>query len=351
MAYEITNKVVHPLLLCVGNAKASNKQIIAAKQNDINSHFLQIKFLGTNNERITTDNAIVRLNAALPNGKHIISYGEKINGEDYIKIYGSLLKQTGTVSCDISLIGDYAQASVVSTTLVGVKVDSQIFGAEAMISGNYEFIYDGFVWTLNNEEISLADYGIAITDTLKEGDTVLIEFNTQYVLSTETFYIIVQKSNYSEHAEIGEENESFLDYIIAGLGSKEDFETFLKSIILDVTQNNRFIFTDTTNPTESQISQFVQSMSLEAPFIGIEVVVDKTYHVWHYNSTTNMWQDDGCDTFNDVDIDSRLQELVDTKQTKVVSGTDEYFISNTVEGILQEVGEKINTLEERLSAI
>lgn len=351
MAYEITNKVVYPLQLCVGNAKASNKQIISAKHNDINSRFLQIKFVNLNNETINTDNSIVRLNAKLPNGKHIISYGEKINGEDYIKIYGSLLSQVGTVSCDISLIGDYVQASIISTTINSVEVDAQIFGAAAMLSGNYEFIYDGLAWTLNNKEVSLEDYGISASDTFKDGDTILIEFNTQYVLSTETFYIIVQESNYSESSEIGEENESFLDYIVAELGSKENFETFLNSIILDITQNKRFIFTDTTTPTEAQISQFVQSMLLEAPFTGIEVVIDKTYHVWHYNLTTGLWQDDGCDTFNDVDMDSRLQELADTKQTKVVTGIDEYFISNTVEGILQEVGEKINTLEERLSAI
>ena len=71
-------------------------------------------------------------------------------------------------------------------------------------------------------------------------------------------------------------------------------------------KTTRLFYGDGTasEPTADGINTFVTTLPVEppyaAPFEGIAVVVHRTdennYHIWHYYSNTNAWQDDGVDT-------------------------------------------------------
>lgn len=63
------------------------------------------------------------------------------------------------------------------------------------------------------------------------------------------------------------------------------------------TKTTRLIYTAKTDPTAEEINTFVTGLGYTAPFSGIAVVVDKTYHIWHYYENDG-WKDDGMDTVN-----------------------------------------------------
>ena len=85
-----------------------------------------------------------------------------------------------------------------------------------------------------------------------------------------------------------------------GLMSKEDVAA-LNDLVAKVAamegKTSRYIYTDTKSPTANEIDTFVQSLGHTSPYSGIAVVVDKTYHIWHYYDNDNIgWKDDGSDT-------------------------------------------------------
>ena len=60
---------------------------------------------------------------------------------------------------------------------------------------------------------------------------------------------------------------------------------------------SRYLYDAKTNPSASEIDAFVKSMGHTVPFTGIAVVIDETFHVWHYYENENIgWKDDGSDT-------------------------------------------------------
>lgn len=94
----------------------------------------------------------------------------------------------------------------------------------------------------------------------------------------------------------------------AGLMSPSDVQQIanLTSRIENIEgQTTRLIYTDSQNPTQQDISDFVDdylaSKGIVDPqpedYTGIAVVVSGTYHIWHYYANDNIgWRDDGQDT-------------------------------------------------------
>ena len=58
----------------------------------------------------------------------------------------------------------------------------------------------------------------------------------------------------------------------------------------------RLLYTAKTNPTAAEINTFVTGLGYTAPFTGIAVIVDQTFHIWHYYVNESAWKDDGTDT-------------------------------------------------------
>ena len=62
-------------------------------------------------------------------------------------------------------------------------------------------------------------------------------------------------------------------------------------------RTTRLLYTEKTDPTADEINAFVTGLGYTAPFDGIAVVIQGTYHIWHYYSNGNVgWRDDGQDT-------------------------------------------------------
>lgn len=92
-----------------------------------------------------------------------------------------------------------------------------------------------------------------------------------------------------------------------GLMSKEDYIT-LSNLVSKVSalegKASRYIYTTKTNPTASEISEFATSLGHSVPFTGVSIVVNKTYHIWHYYENDNIgWKDDGYDTVGQASND------------------------------------------------
>lgn len=61
-------------------------------------------------------------------------------------------------------------------------------------------------------------------------------------------------------------------------------------------KTTRLLYTDKTDPTAVEINAFVIAEGYTEPFDGIAVVVDETYHIWHFYEGGVGWKDDGLDT-------------------------------------------------------
>lgn len=233
MAYDLTGKAIQRLELAVTNSGYNSLvKVIMAKKNDINSRFLHV-ILHDAKSKINCANCTVQFNATLPDGTPLVSYGELIKDEIYVKIPGNALKQVGRVTCDISVIGAYDElfAGVgESTGINGVEVDKESFSGMIQEGGYYTFIYNEGVWKLDDTPISLSSYGISVTGTAVEGDTVVVDYSTSYTLTSESFYLLVQESNYDEDAELGITDSSFMDYVKAQMGDIKGEISVIKAI-------------------------------------------------------------------------------------------------------------------------
>lgn len=84
----------------------------------------------------------------------------------------------------------------------------------------------------------------------------------------------------------------------------------------------RLLYTASTDPTALQINAFAISKGYSAPFQGVAVVVDVTYHIWHYYTDGTGWKDDGLDTV--ITFTNSLQGVIkgSTDEGKVNANPD-----------------------------
>lgn len=125
----------------------------------------------------------------------------------YFKIFKEMLDEIGHVTCDVSL---YQETNNVSLETDGgidyasVSIDKETFISKAKVTGQYIFEYDGSVWKLNNNEISLQDYGITIASSSEyfSEDKIIVSYNDYLLLTTESFFIVVGESIYDEDYQV-----------------------------------------------------------------------------------------------------------------------------------------------------
>lgn len=60
-------------------------------------------------------------------------------------------------------------------------------------------------------------------------------------------------------------------------------------------KTTRLLYDAKTDPTAEDINSVVVGLGYTSPFEGIAVVVDETFHIWHYYENDG-WKDDGLDT-------------------------------------------------------
>ena len=123
-----------------------------------------------------------------------------------------------------------------------------------------------------------------------------IEKNPNYVAITQKFKNI--KDDFEGYQTLQLKQAS---YSFGGIMSKEDYNQIQKNtsrIKALEGKTTRLLYIAKTDPTAEDINTFVTGLGYKAPFEGIAVVVDETYHIWHYYENSSSWKDDGVDTVN-----------------------------------------------------
>lgn len=88
------------------------------------------------------------------------------------------------VTIDVALT---ARAGFTSETITAVEVTAATFStAVSAVPGTYSFIYDGTDWSMGGDEVSLNTYGITITGTASDGDSIRVDFTPKVELGLTT---------------------------------------------------------------------------------------------------------------------------------------------------------------------
>lgn len=249
MAYELKGKAVQRVELAVTNCGYNSPiKVIMAKQNDKNSRFIHA-IIHDSDGIIDCSACTIQLNARLPDGTHMVSYGEIVNKHPYVLIASDLLSQVGRVACDITLTGTCGDVKAGVGSSVGVtdvKVDAEKFKAQTTEGGRYVFTFNDSEWKLDGLGTTLSKYGIEAVGIPVEGDSIFVDYSPVYTLTTETFYLMVDKTNYMDNADEGTTSTSFIDYIKGRFGDVQGDIVVLKEVTgtdlyLDVASNKIYL--------------------------------------------------------------------------------------------------------------
>ena len=223
MAYDLIGNTIQKVELNVTNSSYGvTTKVFAVKQKDVNSRIIHAKLKDANGY-IDCTGCTVQLNATLPDMSKVCSYGKFEDGEIKVRIARSMLEEAGSVSCDISVIGECQILDVdigMSTGLSDVKVDAELFEKAVTFSGEYKFEYlqresdNEMVWHCNGVEYETLDsFGITYYGTQNEYDTIVVRYDNVSLLTTETFFLAVLETNYDQRADLGENDLDFTEYI------------------------------------------------------------------------------------------------------------------------------------------
>lgn len=221
MSYDLKNKDIAKLKLETNPSYYDGyTKAIVAKRNDVNSKYLHVDIYASGKE-VDITKFSPSMNVETPSGEHFSTNGQVIDGELYFKIYDSLLKDVGHLSCDISL---YRECTNVNLDTDGsiyygdIKLTQNKFINQVENIGTYIFEYDGSDWKLEDDIVVIADYGIEMATNISPiaQDKIIISYSNYMLLTTETFFIAIQDNIYSDDAQIPtDEDGRVFDYIDA----------------------------------------------------------------------------------------------------------------------------------------
>lgn len=127
-------------------------------------------------------------------------------------------------------------------------------------------------------------------------------------------------------------------------------------------QTKRLLYTESENPTQTQIREFVDEYLISTgilepgpeDYTGIAVVINNTYHIWHYYNTSGIgWKDDGVDVVtrftNDVEglIKGKAEDgYIDAKN----DGTGSVYGWGTLKTRVSNLESSDTTINERIDS-
>lgn len=110
-------------------ADTSTKKYLTAKQNDINSRFLEIVITEELKPKTISADTAVILRGTKPNGKAFLNEGIIVNGKIYIDL-SSAITHAGRAKCDINLTDSKGSISTVTFYL---EITEQPFNENAVV--------------------------------------------------------------------------------------------------------------------------------------------------------------------------------------------------------------------------
>ena len=123
-------------------------------------------------------------------------------------------------------------------------------------------------------------------------------------------------------------------------------------------KTTRLLYNAKTNPTAEEINTFVSGLGYTTPYEGIAVVIDETYHIWHYYENDSAWKDDGLDTVN-IFTNSTLGVIQGSTEDGYVSATLDgkgvvngfSQVKQNVENLTSEVEEISNSMVSKAATV
>lgn len=150
--------------------------------------------------------------------------------------------------------------------------------------------------------------------------------NISTTISGDNFSLIQTLINLNTQATTQQSiNIPLANATTAGLMSSSDFSSLqdLEDRVGNLEgKTTRLLYTASTDPTASDINSFVTGLGYTSPFEGIAVVVDETFHIWHYYEGNVGWKDDGIDTVSNFTNSTAGIILGSTESGKVFAETD-----------------------------
>ena len=151
------------------------------------------------------------------------------------------------------------------------------------------------------------------------------------------------KTDLSEQVQLASDSQ-------AGLMSMADYKQIRKNterIEALEGKTTRLLYTAKTDPTADEINTFVTGLGYTAPFESIAVVIDKTFHIWHYYENDNIgWKDDGVDTvtqFTNESLGTIKGAEVDGKVYAETDGTGSVYGWGALKGQVTNIAENLDS--------
>lgn len=226
------------------------------------------------------------------------------------------------------------QNQIVTNALNGKAnlTGENVFNGGQTIQGNVSV---GGQVNIPNGPVTIQNINVANSITSLQGDVSSINnnINTNLVQSIGTnasgdnVSLIQTLINLSTQVTTQQSvNIPLADSTTAGLMSSSDFSSLqdLEDRVGNLEgKTTRLLYTASTNPTASDINSFVTGLGYTSPFEGIAVVVDETFHIWHYYDNNGIgWRDDGVDTVSNFTNSTAGIILGSTDNGKVFAETD-----------------------------
>ena len=261
MSFNITGKSVQYLDLSVSeNGYSGMLKVLTAKQNDTNSRFINFTIHDTKS-RINCSPDIIRLNTKLPDGTPIYSLGEVIDGEMYVKLSTDMLEQAGRCVCDISLSGESAvNMSTTSTSISQLNVNENKFKQAYEDDVVLQLKYNNGHWYNGSTQVSMEELGISYLGTPQANDLIDIDYRKEFILTTETFFLLVRETENDESADEGEDE-------------------YVPSVIKNIIGKQVIISAELTNTSGTTLDFAVDNATEVSQYItkGREVILDLYY--------------------------------------------------------------------------
>lgn len=280
-------------------------------------------------------------------------------------VYGGSFNSNGIITASAS-VPEVQGQNISEISLPYYKNKYFLCKEEYTLAGE-EYIPGNFAMSSGSEWVKIANSGQVISVNGKDGVVVLnaadvlalsLEQADKDVLTELSFrydgdnvYLDKgltniasdDKTNLSEQVQLASDSQ-------AGMMSMADYKQIRKNterIEALEGKTTRLLYNAKTDPTADEINTFVTGLGYTAPFEGIAVVVDQTFHIWHYYENDNIgWKDDGADTvtqFTNESLGTIKGAEVDGKVYAETDGTGSVYGWGALKGQVTNIAENLDS--------
>lgn len=230
-------------------------------------------------------------------------------------VYGGSFNSDGIITASVS-VPELQGQNISEISIVYYKNKYFLCKGKYTLNGE-EYIPGNFAMSSGSEWVKIANSGQVISVNGKDGIVVLEASDVGALSLKQADKDVIEGLNISYNGDNVYLNKQFVNIATAdttelteqiklasdtqaGLMSTADYNQIRNNtsrIEALEGKTTRLLYTEKTNPTAEEINTFVTGLGYTAPFEGIAVVINETYHIWHYYENNSIgWKDDGVDT-------------------------------------------------------